>query len=82
VIAVELQGHGHTRDIARPLTYDGMAADIAALLDGLGIERAHFVGYSMGGAVALQLALVEHHGMRLTAKSRQTRTHGPHSRSR
>jgi pimeloyl-ACP methyl ester carboxylesterase len=57
VIAVELQGHGHTRDIARPLTYQGMAADIAALLDGLAIERAHFVGYSMGGAVALQLAL-------------------------
>jgi pimeloyl-ACP methyl ester carboxylesterase len=57
VVAVELQGHGHTRDIPRPLTYEGMAADVAALLDGLGIERAHFVGYSMGGAVALQLAL-------------------------
>src|SRR6266545_6692405 len=30
VIAVELQGHGHTRDIARPLTYEGMAADTVA----------------------------------------------------
>jgi pimeloyl-ACP methyl ester carboxylesterase len=57
VVAVELQGHGHTRDIARPLTYEGMAADTGALLDALGIERAHCVGYSMGGAVAVQLAL-------------------------
>jgi pimeloyl-ACP methyl ester carboxylesterase len=57
VVAVELQGHGHTRDVTRPLTYEGMAADTAALLDALDIERAHFVGYSMGGAVALQLAL-------------------------
>jgi pimeloyl-ACP methyl ester carboxylesterase len=57
VAAVELQGHGRTRDIARPLTYEGMAGDTAALLAALGIERAQFVGYSMGGAVALQLAL-------------------------
>jgi pimeloyl-ACP methyl ester carboxylesterase len=57
VIAVELQGHGHTRDIDRPLSYEGMAADTGALLAALEIERAHVVGYSMGGAVALQLAL-------------------------
>jgi pimeloyl-ACP methyl ester carboxylesterase len=57
VFAVELQGHGHTRDIARPLTYAGMARDLAAFLGAVGLERAHFVGYSMGGAVALQLAL-------------------------
>jgi pimeloyl-ACP methyl ester carboxylesterase len=56
VIAIELQGHGHTRDIDRPLTYKGMAQDTVALLDALGIELAHFAGYSMGGAVALQLA--------------------------
>ena len=57
VIAVEPQGHGHTRDADRPLTYAGMAADVAALLTHLDIARAHLVGYSMGGAVALQLAL-------------------------
>jgi pimeloyl-ACP methyl ester carboxylesterase len=57
VVAVELQGHGHTRDIARPLTYEGMAGDTAALLGALEIRRAHVVGYSMGGAVALQVAL-------------------------
>jgi len=57
VFAVELQGHGRTRDADRPLSYPGMAADTAAFLEALGIERAHFVGYSLGGAVALQLAL-------------------------
>jgi len=57
VLAVELQGHGHTRDIARPLTHRAMACDVAALLDRVRIPRAHCVGYSMGGAVAFQLAL-------------------------
>jgi pimeloyl-ACP methyl ester carboxylesterase len=57
VIAVELQGHGRTRDVGRPLAYQDMAADLAVLLEALSIPRAHFAGYSMGGAVALQLAL-------------------------
>jgi pimeloyl-ACP methyl ester carboxylesterase len=57
VIAVELQGHGRTRDIPRPLGYVEMAADTAALLRALDIPRAHVVGYSMGGAVGMQLAL-------------------------
>jgi pimeloyl-ACP methyl ester carboxylesterase len=57
VIAVELQGHGRTRDVARPLTYEGMAADTTALLEALDVPRAHFAGYSMGGAVGLQVAV-------------------------
>ena len=57
VVAIELQGHGHTRDIDRPLTHKGLASDAGAPLDALRIEHATFVGYSMGGAVALQLAL-------------------------
>jgi pimeloyl-ACP methyl ester carboxylesterase len=57
VIAVELQGHGRTRDIDRPLSYKAMADDAAALLEALEIPRADFVGYSLGGAVGLQLAL-------------------------
>jgi pimeloyl-ACP methyl ester carboxylesterase len=57
VIAVELQGHGHTADIDRPITYEGMADDTAALLRHLGIEEADVFGYSMGGGVALQLAI-------------------------
>jgi pimeloyl-ACP methyl ester carboxylesterase len=57
VIAVELQGHGHTPDIDRPLSYPQMAEDTAGLLRALDIEVADFVGYSLGGGVALQLAM-------------------------
>jgi len=57
VVAIELQGHGHTADVDRPLSYQQMAADCAALLQALGIDIADLVGYSLGGAVALQLAM-------------------------
>ena len=57
VIAVEQQGHGHTADIDRPITYEQMADDTAALLGHLDVDRADVVGYSMGGGVALQLAI-------------------------
>jgi pimeloyl-ACP methyl ester carboxylesterase len=56
-IAVELQGHGHTADIDRPLTVEQMADDVATLLRQLKIERADVFGYSMGGNVALGLAI-------------------------
>jgi pimeloyl-ACP methyl ester carboxylesterase len=57
VIAVELQGHGHTADVDRPLSYEQMADDVAALLRHLEIEEADTFGYSMGGGVALQVAI-------------------------
>ena len=57
VIAVELQAHGRTADVDRPLSYEQMAEDIAALLRHLEIEEADVFGYSMGGGVALQIAL-------------------------
>jgi pimeloyl-ACP methyl ester carboxylesterase len=57
VIAVELQGHGRTADIDRPLSYELMADDIAALLHHLVIEKADVFGYSMGGGVAFQAAI-------------------------
>lgn len=57
VIAVELQAHGHTADIERPLSYELMADDIAALLKQLGIEQADILGYSLGGGVALQTVI-------------------------
>jgi pimeloyl-ACP methyl ester carboxylesterase len=57
VIAVELQGHGHTADIDRPLSYEQMADDVATLIEHLGIEKADVFGYSMGGGVALQAAV-------------------------
>ena len=57
VIAVEQQAHGHTADIDRPLTYALMADDTAELLQQLKIGRADFLGYSMGGGIALELAM-------------------------
>lgn len=57
VIAVELQGHGHTADIDRPLSFEGMADDVAGLLQDLEIETADILGFSLGGGVALQLAI-------------------------
>jgi len=62
VIAFELQGHGRTADIDRPLTVEGMADDVAAALPELGIEQADVLGYSTGGAVALHFA-TRHSGM-------------------
>ncbi|TJZ74107.1 alpha/beta hydrolase [Rhodococcus oryzae] len=55
VIAVELQAHGHTADIDRPLRYELMADDIAGLVSHLGLEKVDVLGYSLGGGVALQL---------------------------
>jgi pimeloyl-ACP methyl ester carboxylesterase len=57
VIAFEQQGHGRTADIDRPITYERMADDTAAALRRLEIESADVVGYSMGGGIALQLAM-------------------------
>jgi pimeloyl-ACP methyl ester carboxylesterase len=57
VIAVELQGQGHTADIERPLRYELMADDVAALIQYLHLERADIFGFSLGGGVALQTAI-------------------------
>ena len=57
VIALELQGHGHTADIERPLRYEWLADDIAALIRHLGLAQADIFGYSLGGGVALQTAI-------------------------
>ena len=57
VIAVEMQGHGRTVDIDRPLRYEFMADDIAALLGHLNVASADILGLSLGGGVALQVAI-------------------------
>ncbi len=57
VIAPELQGHGRTNDVDRPIRYEQHADDCAGLLEHLLIEEVDVVGYSMGGAAALQLAI-------------------------
>jgi pimeloyl-ACP methyl ester carboxylesterase len=58
VIAPDLQGHGRTADIDRPLDVQLMADDIAALIDHLGLDTTpDVVGFSLGGGVALQTAI-------------------------
>ena len=56
VIAVELQAHGHTSDIDRPLSFEQVADDVAALLKQLHIEKADLIGFSNGGTTCLQIA--------------------------
>ena len=57
VIAVDLQGHGRTADIDRPIELGLIADDIAALIDRLGLDRPDVVGYSFGGGVAFHVAV-------------------------
>jgi pimeloyl-ACP methyl ester carboxylesterase len=57
VIAADLQAHGRTADIDRPLRLESMADDIGALIEHLGFEETDVMGYSLGGGVALQIAI-------------------------
>jgi pimeloyl-ACP methyl ester carboxylesterase len=57
VVAFELQAHGRTADIDRPLTLEALADDVAAAIVQLGLGRADIFGYSTGAAVALQVVL-------------------------
>ncbi len=57
VIAIEPQGHGHTADIARPMSFADLADDVAALLDHLGIQEVDLLGYSFGSLIAQNVAI-------------------------
>ena len=57
VYALELQGHGRTTDIDRPITYPNLADDVAAFMDAVGLKQADVFGYSMGACAGLQLAI-------------------------
>lgn len=57
VVAFELQGHGHTADIDRPLSLEVLAEDVAAAIKELKLEPADILGYSMGAAVALHTVI-------------------------
>jgi pimeloyl-ACP methyl ester carboxylesterase len=64
VIAVHLQAHGRTVDIDRPLSFELMADDIAALIKHLGFDWADIMGYSLGAGVALQTAILHQNMVR------------------
>ncbi|GGJ36747.1 alpha/beta fold hydrolase [Deinococcus roseus] len=57
IILVDLQAHGRTADMDRTMRLETLADDIAALLDHLNFPEVDVVGYSMGGGVALRLAI-------------------------
>ncbi len=57
VVAVELEGHGHTALLDRPLSYEQMADDVAALIEQLDLAPADLFGFSVGGGVAWQIAI-------------------------
>lgn len=56
VIAPELQGHGHTRDVDRGMSLNTAASDIASLVRHLELTRVDVLGYSLGARIAMQLA--------------------------
>lgn len=57
VIALEMQGHGHTAHSERQITYSTLATDVAGVMKHLKIDNADILGYSFGGAIAYQLAI-------------------------
>ncbi len=57
VIAIELQGHGHTPFSERKLSFPALASDVEGVMNYLKIDSADVAGYSMGGAVAYQFAI-------------------------
>lgn len=57
VIGVEQQGHGHTGGRDAPMSLKAMQKDTLAVLDALGVDRVHVVGFSMGGMLAMELGI-------------------------
>ncbi|MCB0106354.1 MAG: alpha/beta fold hydrolase [Caldilineaceae bacterium] len=57
IIGVDLQAHGRTADIDRPIRYSSCADDIGGLIQHLGLEQVDLLGYSFGGGVALRTAI-------------------------
>jgi pimeloyl-ACP methyl ester carboxylesterase len=57
VITADLQGHGRTADIDRPMSLEAMGDDVAKLITHLGLAQADLMGFSMGGGAALQTAI-------------------------
>jgi pimeloyl-ACP methyl ester carboxylesterase len=57
VIAVELDGHGHTRRSSRPFRWETFGDDIAGVIQGLGLDAVDLLGYSLGGGASLRCAI-------------------------
>lgn len=68
VIGIDARGHGRSEKSHDPAKYDGdrMPRDVIEVLDALGVEKAHFHGYSMGGGIVAHL-MARHPGRFITA---------------
>jgi pimeloyl-ACP methyl ester carboxylesterase len=62
VVGVDLQSHGRSPAADRQMRFETMADDVAALIQSLGLQRAAVMGFSLGGGVALRMA-IQHAGM-------------------
>ncbi|MFG2788254.1 alpha/beta fold hydrolase [Streptomyces sp. NPDC048419] len=83
VVAPELQGHGHTADTEREMSVANFASDVVKLLDELGIREADFIGFSLGGLTALEIAVRHPERVgRLVLASTQYRQDGYHDEVR
>ena len=80
VIAVDARGHGRSPVPPRPYTLEELAGDVVALLDRLGIERADYVGLSMGGMVGQALALKHPSRLGRLVIACSTSSYGPEGR--
>lgn len=80
LIRVDLRGHGASPVPAGPYTLEGLAGDVAALLDRLGIERADWVGLSLGGMVGQAFALGHAGRLRRLVIAHSTSGYGPEGR--
>jgi 3-oxoadipate enol-lactonase len=80
VIRVDVRGHGASPVTPRPYSLDALADDIAALLDRLGIRRAHWVGLSLGGMIGQAFALRHAGRLGKLVIANSTSSYGPEGR--
>jgi len=80
VLAVDARGHGRSPVPPRPYSLAGMADDARRVLDRLGIERAHWVGLSMGGMVGQAFALAHPERLGRLVLANTTSAYGPEGR--
>ena len=81
VVALDLRGHGRSPVPARPYALEDMADDVVALLDRLGVERAHWVGLSMGGMIGMAFMIDHPARVARVVLANTTSSYGPEGRA-
>ena len=77
VVRVDVRGHGASPVPERPYSLGQLAGDVVAVLDRLGIERAHWVGLSMGGMIGQAFALAHPRRLRRLVLANTSGGYGP-----